>query len=953
MVLESEFMSSYAANIKFVVLEVLLLFCATLVNETGNGSKTTHVSDLDFGDPLYLHSSDTSITALISMKLKGIENYNVWSRAILLALQTKNKTGFIDSTVTKNTTDNVLALQWDRCNSVVLSWILNSDHNDLIKLMQFLMGLDECYHAVWSNILTREKLPSVQTTFSIVSREESHRDSSTIRGVGKSQQCYEIVGYPPGWINKLMSLINDTSGSVHANVADSGASQHMTGSLKNMKNVFDVSSLGMTVGNPNGTQAKITKIGDSILNENILLSNVLVVPGYCVNLLSVHQLSKNKRIFVSFNDSKCFIQDLLEKKIVGTGSLSCGLLRHPAKPVLDLLKNDLDWKSEPETTICDTCHKGPYRITSRDGYKYFLTIVDDFTRAIWVYLLKSKTDVFESFETFTNLLENQFAPSPYDEERVNLDDEGSGSDHSNHESTSSGGSDTTSPLEETSSSPEGNPYDPEPVFNPPENINEEGRSKRSRVFPTKLKDFVVESNINHPQNNSVKFKCKYPLNNYVCYNNLSPTTLSFISTLDKSTEPTSYHEASQHQCWNDAMNDEMEALNQNNTWVLSELPIGRKPIGSKWIYKIKYKANGEVERYKARLVAKGYNQREDIDYEETYSHVAKMVIVRCILTMAVNNNWTLFQLDINNAFLYGDLVEDVYMTLPEGYFSKDDTRVCKLTKFLYGLKQAPRQWNEKLTSFLVEYGFAQSANDYSLYTWTAGTDFISLLVYVDDMIITGSKPMATPLEPNSVLNSDETKDDKKLNDISQYQRLIGKLIYLTLIKPDISYSIQCLSQYMHCPLQSHTKAAFRVLRYLKGNPGAGVQIIRNAGTYNIYAYSDADWGKYLESRSSVSGYCLYLCGSLISWKSKKQPTVSRSSTESEYRSLAAATSEILWVVKLLADLKVNNLLPVKLFCDNKSALLLAANPVFHERSKYFEIDVHLVREKKLGRSYQN
>ena len=142
-----------------------------------------------------------------------------------------------------------------------------------------------------------------------------------------------------------------------------------------------------------------------------------------------------------------------------------------------------------------------------------------------------------------------------------------------------------------------------------------------------------------------------------------------------------------------AMNLEMEALYRNNTWEITDLPKGRKPIGCRWIYKIKYKSNGEIERYKARLVAKEYNQREGIDYVETFSPVAKIVTVRIVITLAVNKNWNLYQFDINNAFLYGNLEEDVYMTLPQGYHTEGDTRVCKLLRSLYGLKQSPRKWN--------------------------------------------------------------------------------------------------------------------------------------------------------------------------------------------------------------------------------------------------------------------
>ncbi|GKC11224.1 ribonuclease H-like domain-containing protein, partial [Tanacetum coccineum] len=161
-------------------------------------------------------------------------------------------------------------------------------------------------------------------------------------------------------------------------------------------------------------------------------------------------------------------------------------------------------------------------------------------------------------------------------------------------------------------------------------------------------------------------------------------------------------------------------------------------LKSNVIWKIKYKASCEIESYKARLVAKGFSQKEGFDYDESFSLVVKMVTVRCLVSIVVVNGWSLYLLDVNNAFLYGDIIEDVYMTLPDGYTSESKSKVCKLNKSLYGLKQASRQCNAKLTAALIEHGFEQSKFDYSLYVKHKGDVFIALLVYVDDIVITGN-----------------------------------------------------------------------------------------------------------------------------------------------------------------------------------------------------------------------
>nr|XP_043616440.1 uncharacterized mitochondrial protein AtMg00810-like [Erigeron canadensis] len=211
----------------------------------------------------------------------------------------------------------------------------------------------------------------------------------------------------------------------------------------------------------------------------------------------------------------------------------------------------------------------------------------------------------------------------------------------------------------------------------------------------------------------------------------------------------------------------------------------------------------------------------------------------------------------------------------------------------------------------------------------------------------GAKPMKTPMDMNLVIFDRLDNTDPFIENITLYQKIIGKLIYLTISRPDISYSVQCLSQYMHAPKVSHLKLAFRILRYLKKNPGKGIHIVKGE-SFSLSAFVDFDWGKCVTSRRSVTGFCIFLNGSLISWKSKKQNTVSRSSSEAEYRAMATVTCEIIWILNALKDLGVTNLLPVTLFCDNKSAVLIANNPVLHERTKHIEIDIHVVREKVIS-----
>ena len=263
------------------------------------------------------------------------------------------------------------------------------------------------------------------------------------------------------------------------------------------------------------------------------------------------------------------------------------------------------------------------------------------------------------------------------------------------------------------------------VLDPPPQVETRRNPSRARQPPVRLHDYVT-------------YNAKYPLTDFVTYKKFSSTHATFLSALDSSYEPQTFQAANKHEVWRTAMKDELKALHDNNTWSVVRLPKGKKAVGSRWVYKTKYNSDGTVERHKAHLVARGFTQTYGLDYKETFAPVAKMNTVRVLLSVAVNQSWPLYQMDVKNAFLHGELEEEVYMKLPPGHSqSHDPDMVCKLHKSIYGLKQSPRAWYAKLSSVLEEFGFQRSNADSSLFVRTSSVGKLVVLIYVDDLIVTG------------------------------------------------------------------------------------------------------------------------------------------------------------------------------------------------------------------------
>lgn len=288
-------------------------------------------------------------------------------------------------------------------------------------------------------------------------------------------------------------------------------------------------------------------------------------------------------------------------------------------------------------------------------------------------------------------------------------------------------------------------------------------SHRKVKKPAYLQDYYCHSVIS---------STVHPISKFIFYGKLSIPYAAFLACLDSTKEPTSYTEAEKLQIWRDAMGVEFDSLEGTSTWEICSLPPDKTSIGCKWVFKIKYLPDGSVERYKARLVAKGYTQIEGVDYNDTFSHVAKLTSVKLLLGVSAIFGWSLSQLDISNAFLNGDLDEEIYMQLPPCYASRQGdslppNAVCKLKKSLYGLKQASRKWFLKFSTTLLGLGFTQSYCDHTCFLKTTDEAFLCVLIYVDDIIIASNNDFAVDTLKTQL------KSNFKLRDLGPLKCFLG------------------------------------------------------------------------------------------------------------------------------------------------------------------------------------
>lgn len=454
--------------------------------------------------------------------------------------------------------------------------------------------------------------------------------------------------------------------------------------------------------------------------------------------------------------------------------------------------------------------------------------------------------------------------------------------------------------------------------------------------------------------------------------------------------------------WREAEKSEFESLMENKTWVLVPRPKGRHVVSNRWVYDIKHDG-----RYKARLVAKGFTQVWGEDYHETFSPVARFESIRYLLAHAALEDWDIESMDVKTAFLNGDLDEEIYMEQPEGWVipGKED-HVCLLKKAIYGLKQASRQWNAKIHQSLLDLGFTRTYSDAGIYVYRRqGGDHVTIVVlYVDDLLLMGNqsshikhvkkalskqykmtdlgsvqrflglritrdrstrmididqeeyiqsvlerfqmadcKPSRTPLPAGAVLASaDEPASDQFRQ---RYQSLIGSLLYAMLgTRPDISFAVTRLSKFNANPSEAHMSYAKYVLRYLQGTKAYRLRY-KGASNDGLISYSDSDWAEDRDDRHSTSGFVFLMAGGAISWASRRQPTISLSSTEAEYKAASDTCRQLIWLRTFGDELGDDLTRPTPMCLDNQGSIFLSVNPVVDRRTKHIEIRYHFIREQ--------
>uniref|UniRef100_A0A2N9FUD2 Reverse transcriptase Ty1/copia-type domain-containing protein n=1 Tax=Fagus sylvatica TaxID=28930 RepID=A0A2N9FUD2_FAGSY len=872
---------------------------ASEVSSTQSKSSASTIAAIDDplpSSPCYLHASDNSSLILVTEPLTG-DNFHSWFRSMNMALTIKNKLGFVDGSIREPEDGfrSPLYAHWTRCNTVVITWILNcvskkihasvlykptayviwkelqdkfSQSNgpqifqlekDIGSLTQNQNSVSDYYtnlQGLWEELLNYSPNPVCNCTPSCscgamtktMEKYEQRCVMQFLMGLNESfaavrGQILLMDPMPP--INKVFSLIRQEerqrsigslNGSLNTPFVESTALMCKTDSPKyggKAPAVANQTSLSAFGSNAHASAEEISPLQLSqvqaqceqllaLINNKTLTTSVSNVSN------GHHQATANAASSSTFPISS----------MTGTVKLSSSLILTDVLCVpsfhFNLISAFTPWRMIGLGKI----HNGLYILDSPN-------LVLSSSQSASSVSFHSVNNTVASVSNLTVLLHHQIYPLVPPCLVI-----------------------PTSTPQAPHNLPSQEPHNPPSASSPLPVTAASDSSVSSSDSSVSSSDSPITPHLPIRQSSRIVKPPSY-LQDYHC---------TFTLAISTPIEPQFYHEAVKSPHWVDAMSKELEALEANHTWVLTSLPPGKQPIGCKWVYKLKFKSDGTIERYKARLVAKGYNQREGIDYSETFSPVAKLVTVM-------------------HSLLFLLYVDDILIA------SNDAASVTSLTAFLdhhFKLKDLGP------AKYFLGLELARTAKGISLCQRKYTLDILQ------DTGFLGSKPVKFPMEQHLKLSKDE---GPALPDPTVYRRLIGKLLYLTLTRPDISYSVSRLSQFMDQPRAPHLHAAHRVLQYLKGSP------------------------------DQFTGFCIFLGDSLISWRSKKQSIVSRSSAEAEYRAMAVTTCEITWLLSLLNDFHISHPMAAVLFCDNQAALHIASNPVFHERTKHIEVDCHFIRDK--------
>ncbi|KAI7938193.1 hypothetical protein MJO28_015113 [Puccinia striiformis f. sp. tritici] len=457
--------------------------------------------------------------------------------------------------------------------------------------------------------------------------------------------------------------------------------------------------------------------------------------------------------------------------------------------------------------------------------------------------------------------------------------------------------------------------------------------------------------------------------------------------------------------WKKAEEKEYQNMKDHDAWTVCLKKAYDSPIASTWAFRKKLGSNNEVIEFKAQICAQGFRQTYGFDYHAKYAPTGKPASLRLLMSFAVNNGMKIHQLDVRSAFLTCPLEDKVTLLPPPGYEGPKDT-VFELKKAVYGLRQAPLVWYKRLSTFLKSIQFNISVSDPCVF-WRnemSGRPSTWIYIHVDDLVIISKDPLvfkneiekefaikymgdaefllgmniirgensvtinqlqyverklvqfnlqnehlaSCPLDPKIKMNKATQDDQEALKKLGfNYRSIVGSLNYLSILtRPDVSYAVSALSQFLESPGLSHYNAAIQVFRYISGTREMGLTFNKEEES-ELKAYVDADWGNCLVTRRSVTGYVAMAGNHLLSWKSSKQDTVSLSSAEAEYKALSDLSREIIWISSLVNETTVLKApTQIKVYVDNKAAIDLANSETAQNgfRTKHMDIRLHFVRE---------